>query len=72
MKPQNKGCTTCRYWSDQIFEPKGRKMKALCLNPESIWFDCMASDRTSCSEWKEDTHGAIDEPGIDPTVYADE
>jgi hypothetical protein len=56
-------CETCRFWSQMIAQSIGcGPIEALCLAPGGPMHGkfMRASDR--CPWWKENTHGAYDEP----------
>lgn len=56
-------CEGCRYWSEMVAQSIGLgPMEALCLRDASPHGGTMTKETDTCSEWKEATHGAIDDP----------
>lgn len=61
-------CKNCRFWSDMIAQSWGNGLEALCLcSPNSPGGSMgpktgkFTTEHFTCSSWRENTHGAIDE-----------
>jgi hypothetical protein len=59
-------CEDCRYWSELLTSPDPADISAACLNPKSRNFKRYTVSRVTCSEWRDGSRGAIDQPGMNP------
>jgi hypothetical protein len=58
-----KMCDNCRFWSQMIAQSIGLLgVEALCLSSVSPHSRKFTKAHKSCPAWRENTHGAVDEP----------
>ena len=58
-----KDCANCRFWSEMLAEAVGGgPVKAMCLAEGGPRTGEYTTGMTTCSGWKENTFGAVDDP----------